>query len=73
MVALAYSTFREVIMADNSSIRVSGDSPEAVALALLHEVSRAEGKHFSNKIGDDRKWLLDTYVECLKAAREVRV
>lgn len=48
---------------------ISGDSPEAVALALLHEVSKTEDKHSMKKIGDDRKWLLDTYAECLQAVK----
>ena len=59
-------------MDDNSSVRISGDSPEAVALSLLHEVSKIEEKYFSSKIGDDRKWLLDTYVECLRATKGLR-
>lgn len=52
--------------------RISGDSHEAVALALLYEVSKVEGKYRPNKVGDNRKWLLDTYGECLQAVKDGR-
>jgi hypothetical protein len=52
----------------------TGDSPEVVALALLERVARSEGRHFDAKAADDmtpadRKWILDTYFECLNAAK----
>ena len=44
-------------------------SPEAIALKLLLEVAKAEGKDtYTGPGGDtlaDRKWILDTYAECL--------
>ena len=51
---------------------VTGDSPEAVALDLLDKVIEIEGKrpaniHGPTKLVTDRKWLLDTYAECLEA------
>ena len=42
-------------------------TPEAVALALVNAIKRMENKRFVSQ-GDpavDRKWLLDTYAECL--------
>ena len=52
----------------------SGDSPEIVALALLERIARSEGRQFERKPEDgmtaaDRKWILDTYVECLNTVR----
>ena len=52
----------------------SGEGPEIVALALLERIARSEGRHFDAKpeIGADiadRKWILDTYSECLDAAK----
>lgn len=52
----------------------SGDSPEIVALALLERIARSEGRQFERKPEDgmsvaDRRWILDTYFECLAAAR----
>lgn len=50
-------------------IEIDGDSEEAVALALLQMVARAEGKMDATGElkGADRKWILDAYVECLGA------
>ena len=56
-------------MSDGMEIDIEGDSAEAVALALLRLVAKAEGK--LDKDGDlegvDRAWILDTYAECLQA------
>ena len=45
---------------------------EAVAYALMCEIAQAEGVAFgaarSGRVGD-RRWLLDTYVECLKSVK----
>jgi len=56
----------------------SGDSPEVVALALLERVARSEGRQFERKpedgmIAADRKWILDTYFDCLNAVKGHRV
>jgi hypothetical protein len=42
-------------------------TPEAVALALFQAIVRAEGKSFDpeRQGSADRKWILDTYAECL--------
>jgi hypothetical protein len=49
---------------------------EGAALVLLQIVAACEDKTFEpNAIGGepvDRKWVLDTYVECLKAAKDIR-
>lgn len=61
-------------MADGVSIE-GGKSAAEIALALLFEVSEAEDKRFAAggwKGGADRKYILDTYAECLKAARGAR-
>lgn len=52
----------------------SGDSAEIVALALLERIARSEGRQFDREPEEgmtaaDRKWILDTYFECLNAAR----
>lgn len=52
---------------------INGDSPEAVALRLLELVAKTEKKTFvadmSNQVNTDRKWILDTYAECMLAVR----
>lgn len=44
---------------------------EAVALALLQAVMRAEHKELNNGFADsaDRKYILSTYAECLRAVK----
>jgi uncharacterized membrane protein YukC len=51
-------------------IEIEGDSRQAVALALLNMVARAEGKidEDGGLDGVGRAWVLDTYAECLLAA-----
>jgi cobalamin biosynthesis protein CobT len=55
-------------------IEIDGDSPEAVALALLHLVAEAEGRldDEGRIVGASRAWLLDAYVECLAAVNGAR-
>ena len=50
---------------------VTGDTPEAVAYALLCGIAEAEGKRVDGAfvIKAERKWLLDTYAECLEAVK----
>lgn len=60
-------------MADAPSIHTSENSPEYVAYRLLLNVAYVEDKKIapSTLVGKaDRKWLLDTYAECLKAVRD---
>jgi hypothetical protein len=59
-------------MADAPVVHIGENSPEHVAYTLLHEVARAEsmalrGVDRANK--PDRKWILDTYAECLQAVK----
>jgi hypothetical protein len=59
-------------MADPSVVHIGENSPEQVAYRLLHDVARAEKKSFgggSIAATTDRKWILDTYAECLNAVR----
>ena len=59
-------------MSDSSRI-VSGDSPEAVAYALLIGIASAEDKVTSwadfPVPQADKEWVLVTYVDCLRAAK----
>lgn len=45
---------------------VTGDSPEAVAYALLEKIQASIPKTLTT---DSRKWILSTYAECLVIAR----
>jgi hypothetical protein len=49
-------------------------TPESVALALLQAVMKVEGKNLTKGFDDsaDRKYLLDTYAECLRAVQNPR-
>lgn len=53
------------------SIEIEGDSPEAVALALLHMIV----KHGEEEEGEgrDREWFLQTYAACLAVVRDAAV
>jgi len=53
---------------------IGENSPEQVALKLVHEISNIEGRELyaHGKKPADRKWLLDTYAECLIAVRGFR-
>jgi hypothetical protein len=58
-------------------IHIGENSPEQVALKLVEVLSRLERKalYASNdrdKDVADRKWLLDTYAECLTAVKGYR-
>lgn len=51
---------------------ITGDSPEAIAYLLLMSIASNERKGVnSNGLigGGDKKWLLDTYAECLLAVK----
>ena len=58
-------------MVKTEKIVVTGDSPQAVAFALLSEIDDIE--HPDDTQSRDRKWLLDTYTECLEAANARRI
>lgn len=61
-------------MAENTVVHIGENSPEQVAFKLMQEVASVEGKDmFSHgKTPADRKWILDTYTECLRAVRGFR-
>jgi len=46
-------------------IEIEGDSEEAIALALLQMIMRAEGR----EDGAGREWILATYRRCLAVVR----
>jgi len=65
-------------MSDAPVVHIGENSPEQVALKLLGAVAKADGKKISAYgilSGDqpaDRKYILDTYAECLHAVRGYR-
>ena len=61
-------------MADNTAVvHIGENSAEEVAYKLLKTIASNEGKHLTGSMstaaGAERKWLLDTYAECLLAVR----
>jgi hypothetical protein len=65
-------------MAESTIVHIGENSLEHVARQLLHEVMTAERKTTGKGGADgwtqaDRKYLLDTYAECLRATRGLRV
>ena len=59
-------------MADEPVVHIGENSPEHMAYRLLKDIALVEGKSFHrNPTGDhetaERKWILDTYAECLRA------
>jgi hypothetical protein len=64
-------------MADATPVvHIGENSPEHVAYKLLSSVAFAEGKSvfglFASKDPADRKWILDSYAECLEATKGLR-
>lgn len=62
-------------MADSTNT-IEHNTAEEVAFKLLREVAMAEGKklaYFSGNALADRKWILDTYAECLMTIRAPHV
>jgi hypothetical protein len=57
-------------MADNTNttVHIGENSPEQVAFKLLEQIAAHENWHMP-----DRKKILDTYAECLRAVRGNRV
>jgi hypothetical protein len=60
-------------MADKDDVHIGENSPEKVALVLLGAIAAAE-KKFLWKISPsgsapEKKWILDTYKECLMAVK----
>lgn len=61
-------------MADQTTVHIGENSQEHVAHRLLHEVMLAEKKATGAASADgwtrvDRKYLLDTFGECLQAVK----
>jgi hypothetical protein len=54
-------------MAD-TVVHIGENSPEHVAYELFRHIALVEGKPLVSG-GPDRKWILDTYAECLLAVR----
>jgi hypothetical protein len=61
-------------MNEFSKVPANGENatPEGAALILLQIVASVEGKEFGFGKAD-RKWILDTYTECLQAVRYERM
>lgn len=64
-------------MADAPVVNIGENSPEQIAHKLMHEIARIEGKVLHQSPGSGqaaapRKWVLDTYAECLDAVRGER-
>ena len=65
-------------MADNTTIHIGENSPEKIAHALFLTIASVEGRILGG-VEDarkarmaDRKYILDTYAECLAAVRGYR-
>jgi hypothetical protein len=58
-------------VAEQTVVHTGENSPEYVAYRLLVDIARTEGKPLSGPAAGkaDRKWILDTYAECLSAVR----
>ena len=62
----------EMNMADKAVVHIGENSPEKIAYSLLQDIMHIEGRTISptsinGKTPVDRKWLLDTYAECIRA------
>lgn len=60
-------------MADAPVVHIGENSPEKIAYELLEAIASNEGKTLSGgmagKASAERKWVLDTYAECLLTVR----
>ena len=65
-------------MAENTqSIHIAENSREQIAYKLMKDIANAEAMVFHKDPGQgyqsaNRKWILDTYVECLEAVKGIR-
>ena len=60
---------------DNAAVHATDNSAEAIAYRLLHDIAMVEGRIFDRvpqnaRSPADRKWILDTYRECLRAVKQ---
>ncbi len=61
-------------MADEAVVHIGENSPEHVAYRLLKDVAWAEEMATEyDRFKGDRKWILNTYAECLEAVKGGRV
>jgi hypothetical protein len=58
-------------MADAPVVHIGENSPEEVAYKLMERIAFVEGKVLlgMGTARPDRKWVLDTYKECLNTVR----
>ena len=60
-------------MADKAIVHFGENSPEQVAFKLMEKIADVEQrplyKHDDTKNAADRKWILDTYAECIVAVK----
>ena len=56
-------------MADQTNVQIDENTPEAIAYRLLRHIAIVENRPISVTGQTDRKWILDTYAECLRAVR----
>lgn len=51
---------------------MADQTPEGIAFELFKQVAANDGKRATNStaIKADRKWILDTYAECLLAVKQ---
>ena len=52
-------------MADEAVVHVGENSPEYVAYMLFEKIIAAEATQLRAAGGLNRRWILDTYAECL--------
>ena len=50
-------------------IYIGENSPEQIAYKLLLLIASKEGKLIDDCATENRKWLLDTYAECLRTVQ----
>ena len=64
-------------MADAPVVHMGENSPEHVAMKLLVSIAGLEDRRvhglYGGSVPADRKWLLDTYAQCLEATKGFRV
>ena len=62
-------------MADAPVVHIGANSPEEVARKLMREIARVEQRSFNiakmrpDWKAADRRWILNTYAECLEAVK----
>ena len=61
-------------MADETVVHIGENSPQHVAYQLFRHIVSVEDKSFATgKAGTaNRKWILDTYAECLRTVLDPR-